>query len=80
MVVVLVILAFIAVFAVTVIALTIHNAKQADKLAKLEEQKQALTLLAHAMEYLTKEGIGYNLEWTSARVILETAMYNVLYT
>lgn len=66
--------------AFVLIVLTIHNTKRADKLSKLNAQKEALTMLSHAMEYLTKEGIGHNLEWSYARSILESAMYNVLYT
>ena len=70
---------FVTVSAFTVIALTIHNARQQDKLLKLNAQMRALTLLAHAQEYLTQFGIGNNLEYSNARAIVECAMYNVLY-
>ena len=70
---------FVVVISFTIIALTIHNAAQADKLAELNTRKYAVTMLAHAQEYLTQFGSGRNMEYTNARTIIETAMYNVLY-
>jgi len=71
---------FIVVFVSVVIVLVYGNAKKSDTLAKLDAQKEALTMLAHAQEYLTPLGSGHNLEYTNARAILENAMYNVLYS
>lgn len=70
--------AFVIVFLAVVGYLMYRRYKLVTTLSKLDAQREALTKLAHALEYLSKEGSGYNLEWTNARCIIENAMYEVL--
>jgi hypothetical protein len=70
---------FVTVFAFTVIALTIYNARQQDELLRANARFEAIQTLKHAIDHLTPLGMGDSLEWSNARSILEYAMTSIVF-
>lgn len=63
----------------SVVFLEMYNHTKANKLAKLNRQANAIHMLKNAMNYVETLGPGENNEYHRAKLILEQAMYRVVY-